>query len=241
MSLRGAARGATRISGASAAAATRREETGRARQRVEDDAPRLTVDVGDARGQLRIVQQGGPRSPPQRRPPKSLSPAVRELAAARARAADPVRVPRTRRHLPIQRHRRLEQDPRAPGARVLAKRLVEQARGSGDRAVGHDDLHAALAAQDAEAPPGRLLRRVVERHPRRGAAPRQGSRPYTGGVWPWWQQGSSVTYKRRAAQVRARARLERVDLRMRPAELPVPALTEHSSSRTTTAPTSGLG
>ena len=68
----------------------------------------------------------------------------------------PLRVAVARRDLAVERHRRLEQDPGAAGAGVLAEGLVEQPRAVRELAVGDDDLDA-LVAEDPEAAPGRLL------------------------------------------------------------------------------------
>ena len=66
----------------------------------------------------------------------SRAPAVHEPAALLAR--DPLRVAGLGRDLAVEAHRRLEDHVRAPGARVLAERLVQQPRGVRDLAV--DDL-----------------------------------------------------------------------------------------------------
>ena len=83
---------------------------------------------------------------------------VRERTAVLA--ADPLRVAAGGGDLAVEGHRGLEQHPRAPDARVLAKGLVLQAGTRGQLALRDDHLHA-LVAQDAEAAAGSLLGGVV--------------------------------------------------------------------------------
>src|SRR5271155_6066459 len=75
-------------------------------------------------------------------------------------AGDPLGVAGAGRDLAVERHRRLEQPPRAPDAGVLAEGLVEQTRARRDLAVGDDHLDA-LVTQDAEAPARGLLGGVI--------------------------------------------------------------------------------
>src|SRR4051812_21090799 len=102
------------------------------RERVEDHAARLAVHAVDARGQLRVVGQRGPDADGDG--VDGRAPAVGEPAAVLA--GDPLRVARRGRDLAVERHRRLEEHPRAAGARVLAEGLVAQPRAGGQLAVG---------------------------------------------------------------------------------------------------------
>src|SRR4051794_15755822 len=124
--------------------------------RVEDHAPRLAVHALDACRELRVVGQRGPDA--DRHRVDRGAPVVGELTARHA--GDPLRVAGRGGDLAVERHRRLEQDPRATSPRVLAEGLVAEARAGGELAVGHHDLHA-LVAQDPETAAGRLLGRVV--------------------------------------------------------------------------------
>src|SRR5206468_4101328 len=66
-------------------------------------------------------------------------------------AGDPLRVAGAGRDLPVERHRRLEQHPRPPGPRVLAKRLVCQSRAADEVGVGDEHLDPVVA-EDPEPP-----------------------------------------------------------------------------------------
>ena len=139
------------------AAATSLRVERQARRGVEDDAPRLAAHAVDARGQLRVVGQRGADA--------DGDGVARRRASGgrRARLSSPeihLRVAGLGRDLAVERHRRLEEHPRAAGARVLAEGLVEQARARGQLAVGDVDLDA-LVAQDAQAAARGLLGRVV--------------------------------------------------------------------------------
>ena len=139
-----------------------RHELGAQRQageRVEHHSAGLAALLGAvaaARGELGVVGEGG--ADPDDDGIGLRPPAVGPLAALLA--ADPLGVARPRGHLPVERHGRLEEHPRPVGAGVLAEGLVEHARAGGDVAVGHHHLDA-LVAQDPQAPPGGLRRRVV--------------------------------------------------------------------------------
>ena len=122
-----------------------------ARERVEHDAARLVARARPACPSGRAVSCGSSASAvpmPDDDRVDRRAPAVRQLAAVLA--ADPLRVAGARGDLAVERHRRLEQHPRAPDARVLAKGLVEQPRARRELAVGDHDLDA-LVAQDPEA------------------------------------------------------------------------------------------
>jgi hypothetical protein len=81
-------------------------------------------------------------------------------AVAALLAGDPLGVAARGRDLAVQRHRGLEQHPRATGAGVLTKRLVQQPGTIGQLTVDHHDLDS-IVAQDPQAAPGRVLARVV--------------------------------------------------------------------------------
>ena len=172
-------------------------------------------------GQLRVVGERGADADDDR--VDCGAPAVRELAALLA--ADPLRVAGARRDLAVERHRRLEQHPRAPDARVLAERLVEQPRGGRELAVGDDDLDA-LVAQDPQAAAGGLLGRVVggdDDAPDAGLDDRVGARRRLALVAARLERD----VERRAFEVGHPAGLDRVDLGVRAAVDLVPALAEH--------------
>ncbi len=149
-------------------------------------------------------------------------------SCASARLSSPLihlRVARARGDLAVERHRRLEQHPRAPDARVLAKRLVEQPRARRQLAVGDDDLDA-LVAQDAQAAPRGLLGRVVGGDDDAADACREdrvGARRRLALVTARLQRH----VQRRVGQILHAACLDRVDLGVRGAEAFVPALADH--------------
>ncbi len=205
------------MSGISAAAATSCEVGGR--RASESNTTRRGWDGRSAsqalraRRQLRVV--GERRADADDHRVDRRAPAVSQLAAVLA--ADPLRVAGAGRDLAVERHRRLEQHPRAPDARVLAKGLVEQARARGELAVGEHHLHA-LVAQDPEAAPRGLLGRVVggDHHPLDARLQdRLGARRRLALV----AAGLERHVQRRPAQVGQAARLDRVDLRVHAAEL----------------------
>jgi len=173
-----------------------------------------------ARRQLRVVGQR--RADPDGHGVDRCAPAMPQLAAVLA--ADPLRVARPRRDLAVERHRRLEQHPGAAYASVLAKGLVEQPRARGELAVGKHDLDP-FVAQDPEAATGRLLGRVVggdDHAPDPRLDDRVGARRGLALVAARLQRH----VQRGVGKVLQAARLDRVDLRVRPAELGVPALAE---------------
>ena len=135
-----------------------------------------------------------------------------------------LRVARAGRDLAVERHRRLEQHPRAPHAGVLAKRLVEQPRARGELAVGEHHLDA-LVAQDPEPASGGLLGGIVggdDHAPDARLQDRVGARRRLALVAARLQRH----VQRRAGQIGEAACLDRVDLRVRGAVFPVPALPE---------------
>src|SRR4051812_47696527 len=140
---RGAARETTTVSGISGAART----------------SWLAMDAVHARGELGVVGQRGPDAYGDG--VDGGAPVVGALAAGDAR--DPLRVPRPRGDLAVEGHRRLEQHPRPPAARVLAEGLVAQPRPRRELARGHGDVDA-LVAQDAQPASGSLLGRIVGAH-----------------------------------------------------------------------------
>ena len=97
---------------------------GQARGGVEDDPARLAVDVGQARGQPRVVGQRGADADDDG--VDLGAPVVRELAALLA--GDPLRVAVARGDLAVEAHRGLEEHPGPAGAGVLAERLVLEPR-----------------------------------------------------------------------------------------------------------------
>ena len=226
MSARAAALETTTVSGISAAAARRSRESERqARERVEDHAAGLlatdTRGALGARRQLGVVGERGADADDDgvdRR-----APAVGELAASLA--ADPLRVAGARGDLAVERHRRLEQHPRAPGARVLAESLVEQAGAGGELAVGHHDLDA-LVAQDAEAAAGGLLGGVVRAD---DDAPDPGLRDRLGAGrrLALVAAGLERHVQRGSGEVGQTAGLDRIDLGVGGAEAFVPPLPQH--------------
>ena len=144
---------------------------------------------------------------------------------ARGLAADPLRVARARGDLAVERHRGLEQHPRAPDARVLAEGLVEQTGARGELAVGEHHLDA-LVAQDAEAAAGGLLGGIVGAdddasdpglHDRLGAGRRLAL--VAAGLQRHVQRGPG--------EVGEAAGLDRVDLGVGGAEAFVPPLPKH--------------
>ena len=167
------------------------------------------VAVGRARRQQRVV--GERRADADADGVDLAAPAVHEAAALLA--GDPLRVAGLGRDLAVEAHRGLEDDVRAAGARVLAERLVQQARARATR----------------------RRRRSRPRRPRRAGCRARGRTPcrvgsseatttrlmpaltiasVQGGVRPWWQQGSSVTYIVAPDRV-GRARSERRHLGVR--------------------------
>ena len=191
MSARAAARETTTVSGTSPAAATSCELGRQARERVEHDPARLQRRLGrqpvGPRGELRVVRQRGADADDHR--VDRGAPAVGEAAALLA--ADPLRVAGAGGDLAVERHRRLEQHPRAPDARVLAKGLVEQPRRRRQLAVGDHDLDA-LVAQDPQAAPEAFSVGSSEATTTR-LIPARRIASVHGGVLPSWQQGSSDT------------------------------------------------
>ena len=160
-----------------------------ARLGVEDDAPRLAAHAVDARGQLRVVGQRGADARPRRRRTRRASGGRRSAAVL---AGDPLRVAGAGGDLAVERHRGLEEHPRAAGARVLAERLVEPARARGQLAVG---ARRPRRPRRAGCPgrgrrPSRSGRR---RRRRRGRCRPSRIASVHGGVRPWWQHGSSET------------------------------------------------
>ena len=167
------------------------------RRRVEDDVARLVVDAVDARRQRRVVGQRRPDPDRDRvdRSPPAVRPRPRRLVG------DPLRVAGARRDLAVERHRRLEQHPRPPRARVLAKGLVDEPRAPRDLAVGDLDRDA-LVAQDPQ-PAARRPSRSGRRSRRRRARCRpRGSRRCTAASCP---DGSTAPSRRRASRPRATA------------------------------------
>ena len=114
-------------------------------------------------------------------------------AGAAGLAGDPLRVAGRGGDLAVERHRRLEDHERPPGARVLAERLVEQPRGGGDLAV-----HPRPRRRPRRAGcPGRgrtPCRWGRRRRPPRARCPASRIASVHGGVRPWWPHGSSETY-----------------------------------------------
>src|SRR5262249_50833669 len=106
--------------------------------------------------ELRVV--GDRRADPDRDGVHRRAPAMRDGAAALAR--DPLRVAVLGRDLPVEAHRRLEDDQGPAGPRVLAEGLVLQAGARGELAARDHDLDA-LVAKDPEAAAGGLRARVV--------------------------------------------------------------------------------
>ena len=165
------------------------ESSGRRAVGVEDDAARLAR----GRRRSRAVSCGSSASAvpiPTATASTLGAPAVR--APARLLAGDPLRVAGARGDLAVERHRGLEEHPRAAGARVLAERLVEQPRAGGELAVGDLDLDRPRRAgsRGRGRTPSRSGRR---RRRRRGAMPAATIASVHGGVLPWWQHGSSET------------------------------------------------
>jgi hypothetical protein len=140
-------------------------------------------------------------------------------------AADPLRVARACGDLAVKRHRRLEQHPRAPDARVLAEGLVEQTGTRGELAVGDHHLDA-LVAQDPETAAGGLLRRIVradDHAPDPGLHDRVGA----GGRLALVAAGLQRHIQRGTREVGEAAGLDRVDLGVGGAEAFVPPLPQN--------------
>ena len=121
-------------------------------------------------------------------------------------AGDPLRVAAARGDLAVERHRRLEQHPRPPGAGVLAERLVEQPGARRRARRRRRTTSMPSSRRMPEAAPGGVLGRVVggdddaaRSRPRRIAS-------VHGGVVPWWQHGSSETYSVAPVEVARRRR-----------------------------------
>ena len=203
---------------------------------VEDDPARLARDALDARGQLRVVGQRGADADDHG--VDLRAPVVRE--PARVLARDPLGVAGAGRDLAVERHRRLEEHPRPPGARVLAERLVEPPRAGRELAVGDVDRRCPRRAgsRGRGRRPSRSGRR---RRRRRGRCRPRGSPPCTAACG---RCGSTARARRRASRRagrrRRRPRSPRARRAARPARRgsprPAPA-----PSRTITAPTSGFG
>src|SRR5206468_133874 len=146
-------------------------------------------------------------------------------ALARGLAGDPLGVARWRGDLAVERHRRLEEHPRPPGAGVLAERLVGQPRAVGELAARDIDLDP-LVAQDAEPAAGGLLAGVVagdDDAPDAGRDDRLGARRLLSLVAARLERDE----ERRAGEVGAPGRLDRRALGVQAAELLVPALAQH--------------
>ena len=184
--------------------------------------------AGDAGGQLRVVGQR--RADADRDGVDRGAPAVRARTAGLA--GDPLRVAGVGGDLAVERHRRLEQHPRAAGARVLAERLVGQPRAARQLVAGVGDADLdALVAQDPQTAAARLLGRVVgadhdAREP--GRDDRVGARRRLALV----AAGLERHVERRAVRGRRRRRRDRLDLGVRAAVGAVPALAQdHAVAR----------
>jgi hypothetical protein len=138
-------------------------------------------------GQLRVVGQRGADA--HRHRVDLGAPVVRE--PPRVLAEIHFESPGAGRDLAVERHRRLEQHPRAPRARVLAERLVQAAGRGRELAVGEDDLDA-LVAQDPGPRPAAFSVGSSEAITTR-AIPASRIASVHGGVRPVWQHGSSET------------------------------------------------
>ena len=154
------------------------------------------------------------------------APAVRPRPAGLV--GDPLRVARAGGDLAVQRHRRLEQHPRPPGARVLAEGLVDQPGAVGELAVGDVDLDA-LVAQDPQAAAGRLLARVVGGDDDAARSRRRGSRRCTAASC---RGGSTAPARRTSSPRRGRRRRRRRSPRPRRAD----RRARRASPRPTTTP-----
>ena len=188
---------------------------------VEDDTARLVADALDPRGELRVVGQRGADA--HRHGVARGAPAVGDEPAVLA--GDPLGVARLGRHLAVEAHGRLEEDPRAPGTGVLAEGLVLLARPGGQLAAREVDLHA-LVAQDAQAPARGLLGRVVagdDDAPDAGREDGVRARRLLTVVAARLERHVEGG----ALQVGVAGGRDRVDLRVRAAVLLVPALAEH--------------
>jgi hypothetical protein len=206
-----------------------------AAQGVEHDAPRLARHPGDARREHRVVGQGG--SHPHRDGVALGAPVVGALAARLPR--DPFGVAPVGGDLAVERHRRLEQDPGAPGAGALAKGLVEQAGTVGQLAVVEHDLDAVVT-QDAQPAARGVLGRVVggDDHPQNpgladGVGAGRGAAVVTAGLQGHVQGG--------AGQVGIPGGADGLDLRMGRAQLPVIALADRPVAVGDHRPDQGIG
>ena len=112
-----------------------------------------------------------------------------------------------------------------PVRACLRKAWLRQRRARGELAVGDDDLDA-LVAQDARARGRRPSRSGRRRRRRRAPMPASRIASVHGGVWPWWQQGSSETYSVAPREVGVAAGRERLALGVRAAVDGVPALAQ---------------
>jgi hypothetical protein len=190
------------------------------RERVEHDAARMTRDVRQARGQLRVIRQR--RADPDRHSVDVRAPAVDALSAGGAR--DPLRVTAAGRDLSVERHRGLEQHPGTCGAGVFAKRLVQKPGADRELAVGHDHLDS-LVAQDPEAATRRVRARIVacDHHPADPSPDdRLGARRGTSVM----AAGLERHVHGRPCELGVAGRLDRLDLGMRRAERAVEPLAD---------------
>ena len=208
--VRGAARETTTVSGTSGAAATSCESSGS--RAVES---KTTRRGWRATPSMRAVSCGSSASAVPI-PTATASHSARQRCASRRLSSPEIHFesPVARGDLAVERHRRLEEDPRAAGAGVLAEGLVEQPRARGELAVGdHRPRRPRRAGSRGRGrTPSRSGRR---RRRRRGGCRPRGSRRCTAAAC---RCGSRARARRRASRRRGRRRRprERLDLGVRP-------------------------
>ncbi len=225
VALRGAARETTTTSGTSGASETSFESSGS--RAVESNTTRRgwRWTPGDARGELRVVGERG--ADPDRDGVERRAPAVRDARGCpRSRSTSSRRV--WVATLPSRLIADLKSDPRAPGAGVLAEGLVLQPGARGELAARRRRPRCPRRAgsRGRGRRPSRSGRR---RRRRRGSMPAARIASVHGGWLAVVAARLERDVQRRAAQVGVAAVGDRVDLRVRPAVLVVPALAEHGA------------
>ena len=206
VAVRGAARETTTVSGTCGASLTSLESSGQAR--LESNTTRRgwwwtpstrAVSCGSSASAVPMPTATASTCERQRW-------ARRRLPSLEIHCESPVRVAT----LPVERHRRLEEHARAPGARVLAEGLVDAAARRRQLAVGRPSTSTPSSRRIPSPRPEAFSVGSSEATTTR-AIPAATIASVQGGVRPWWQQGSSDTYSvapRRSAPPAARDRLD---------------------------------